>query len=666
MKETMSLPKEEKSTYGCLSFRPSSLQFLNTVKWYVFWQCMFGFFDGFVVNGVINIIIVALEKRYQLSSQKSGLIASANDFGSVVIYILVGFLGTHANKPRVIGIGLAIMSLGCFVFVMPHFVGDLYQYTLSSTTANSTENLCAASNSSTDRCLADTSTGSGTELYYALLVAGNTLIGLGAVPAFVLGLTYIEENCRTRDSPFYFGCGFACSAVGVAVGFVAGAQTLSIFVDVDKVDASRISLDPSHPQWVGAWWICILVALGGCLLISLPVAGYPKRLPEYDEIQSTKVSEVQTNAAEIYQKQENFGKSIKHLPLSLWLLVKNPAYIFVVLGGTVEVLIFGGLATFGAKIITEFFNTDISEAGYLMGLTTVIGSGGGMLFGGYVVKRFNLRFRGIIRFCCACQLLCMCLGPAFLASCPSQPFAGLTSPYPSNRDSSLISTCNSECGCTTAGFEPVCDHNRLVYFSPCHAGCNGVSKANGTKIYQQCTCVNKTLESVVLTDGRCSDRCFWYYIVVTMLLLMNFLTFSTMSPVLAAMYRCIPHQQRAVGTGIQFTLGRLLGTTPGPVLLGAILDSTCLVWQDKCGERGNCWIYDKWPLGIRLMLWWICTKLVGVFFLCIAHQSYKSEVTSQELKVESKLDNGHGEETKKAEDNMAFTTSPDEIYSTRL
>ena len=42
---------------------------------------------------------------------------------------------------------------------------------------------------------------------------------------------------------------------------------------------------------------------------------------EYDEIQSTKVSEVQTNAAEIYQKQENFGKSIKHLPLSLWLLV---------------------------------------------------------------------------------------------------------------------------------------------------------------------------------------------------------------------------------------------------------------------------------------------------------------------------------------------------------
>lgn len=93
---------------------------------------MFGFFDGFVVNGVINIIIVALEKRYQLSSQKSGLIASANDFGSVVIYILVGFLGTHANTPRVIGIGLAIMSLGCFVFVMPHFVGDLYQYTLSS------------------------------------------------------------------------------------------------------------------------------------------------------------------------------------------------------------------------------------------------------------------------------------------------------------------------------------------------------------------------------------------------------------------------------------------------------------------------------------------------------------------------------------------------------
>lgn len=32
-----------------------------------------------------------------------------------------------------------------------------------------------------------------------------------------------------------------------------------------------------------------------------------------------------------------------------------------------EILILGGFASFGAKIIAIIFNTDISEAGYLMG-----------------------------------------------------------------------------------------------------------------------------------------------------------------------------------------------------------------------------------------------------------------------------------------------------------
>lgn len=104
---------------------------MNTVKWYVAWQCALGFVEGFVVNGIINIIIVALEKRYHLSSQKSGLIASANDFGTLSLYILVGFLGTHANKPRIIGAGIVMMALGCFVFTLPHFIGEPYEYTLS-------------------------------------------------------------------------------------------------------------------------------------------------------------------------------------------------------------------------------------------------------------------------------------------------------------------------------------------------------------------------------------------------------------------------------------------------------------------------------------------------------------------------------------------------------
>lgn len=70
---------------------------------------------------------------------------------------------------------------------------------------------------------------------------------------------------------------------------------------------------------------------------------------------------------------------------------------------------------------------------FLAGFITVPGSAGGMLFGGYIVKKFDLKCRGIIRFSCACLFLCMCLGPSFLASCPSRPIAGVSTSYPANR-----------------------------------------------------------------------------------------------------------------------------------------------------------------------------------------------------------------------------------------
>ena len=49
-------------------------------------------------------------------------------------------------------------------------------------------------------------------------------------------------------------------------------------------------------------------------------------------------------------------------------------------------------------------------------------------------------------------------------------------------DTGLTASCNVNCGCTTAGFEPICDNNETVYFSPCHAGCTTVKQANGTKV----------------------------------------------------------------------------------------------------------------------------------------------------------------------------------------
>lgn len=47
---------------------------------------------------------------------------------------------------------------------------------------------------------------------------------------------------------------------------------------------------------------------------------------------------------------------------------------------------------------------------------------------------------------------------------------------------SLNSTCNSACGCTTKKFNPICGVNGVTYYSPCHAGCQQEITINDIKV----------------------------------------------------------------------------------------------------------------------------------------------------------------------------------------
>ena len=44
---------------------------------------------------------------------------------------------------------------------------------------------------------------------------------------------------------------------------------------------------------------------------------------------------------------------------------------------------------------------------------------------------------------------------------------------------------------------------------------------------------------------------------------------------------------------MQIMFLRLLSFVPGPLILGSIIDSSCLLWgKDDCGNQGNCLEYD--------------------------------------------------------------------------
>ena len=58
--------------------------------------------QGIIVNGLINVVITTLERRFGLESVTSGQIASSYDIGSLLTVIPVTYFGGRvtASKPR--------------------------------------------------------------------------------------------------------------------------------------------------------------------------------------------------------------------------------------------------------------------------------------------------------------------------------------------------------------------------------------------------------------------------------------------------------------------------------------------------------------------------------------------------------------------------------------
>jgi len=81
-----------------------------------------------VVNGFVSVVISTIERRFELSSKQSGFVASGYDIASVLCLVPVSYIGGRGHKPRWIAAGVLLLSLGSFLFALPHFVADFYRY----------------------------------------------------------------------------------------------------------------------------------------------------------------------------------------------------------------------------------------------------------------------------------------------------------------------------------------------------------------------------------------------------------------------------------------------------------------------------------------------------------------------------------------------------------
>lgn len=94
-------------------------------KIFLFFQ-VFVFFLSFLVtlqqalsSGYINSVITTIEKRFEIPSSLSGLIASSYEIGNVITVIFVSYLGSRRHIPVWIAVGKNPYSLNTRA-VSPH------------------------------------------------------------------------------------------------------------------------------------------------------------------------------------------------------------------------------------------------------------------------------------------------------------------------------------------------------------------------------------------------------------------------------------------------------------------------------------------------------------------------------------------------------------------
>ncbi|MCI4388998.1 hypothetical protein PGIGA_G00092570 [Pangasianodon gigas] len=584
----------------------------------------FTYFTKTLSGTYMKSVLTQIQKRFDLSSTLVGFIDGSFEMGNLLFLALVSHYGAKLHRPRLIGCGCFLMSLGSAVTGLPHFFMGRYKYdTMIPDSVNQTVSIVACQDfrmrsnyldihlehsqgfKAGAVCLEEP--GSNLWVYVFL---GNLLRGIGETPLMPLGISYIDDFAKAENSAFYIACLHAVALVGPMFGYVLGSLVSKLYVDIGFVDTETVTITPKDIRWVGAWWLGFFVSSALMLLAGIPFWFFPRSLLKRDEEQSHRDNpssqpgnqEHTVHSSVLYIKLADTAKGFLS---SLKKLLGSPVYTLILCE---QVLIFSsliGFFTFKAKYMEQHFGLSSTRANFLIGLINMPLSTLGILLGGLLMKRYKLGLLSAAQLSFFTSFLVIpLLLLQFMYKCDNIRLAGVTvsyngTPQISYDEETLFSQCNQNCSCSAAKWDPVCSDDGITFMSPCLAGCTSSTGQGKNTVFHNCSCVlnlSPVEGSTSVSLGQCPptpacSRSLMSYMATFGIT--SFVKGLGMTPVFMVMIRCIFPDLKSLAIGIQTLAIRTLAGIPSPVYFGSVIDSTCLKWSMRsCGSQGSCHMYD--------------------------------------------------------------------------
>ena len=166
----------------------------------------------FLLHGTLSKytveILPNLGKRYPISQLEQEFISGVEKIGFIVTLLFVAFFGNRMNKVSAISSGSFLTAVGSVVMATPYFIYGLSSAkTPSGISEYAKAGLCQrfSTNLSETQCDKfvfedDNSTGP-----FSLFCVAQFIIGIGAALYASLGLVYLEDNAKSKESPLMIG-----------------------------------------------------------------------------------------------------------------------------------------------------------------------------------------------------------------------------------------------------------------------------------------------------------------------------------------------------------------------------------------------------------------------------------------------------------------------------